>query len=442
MLIDLIGMIIASTLIIYSVCLLNDREMKHNDKRLWQAIIIYDLIVLINNELDFTYVRPIIRLVSLILILKFIIKYDFKKILVSIVYIYTIILFIEFVLSIGFSLSLDTTSSKGLMNSINNINEIGYITFLINTISTLILLFIIKSNKGYSVYKWVYKRISIIKKSKTFYTITYILLMILFSYIIIFYTSNIIASIIMFIILLIIMTYIFAKELIVRNEYEETKEKYNSTQQSLVEYEDMIDKYRVNNHENKNQLLTIQNMIKSKDKKVNEYIDNLVGNVYMTNEKIMMDVSIIPAGGLRATIHTKLNIMDDKKIKYILNIDRKIRMVDFDNISSELNLKICKIVSIFIDNAIDEVMTHKEDKVVNIEMYIENNKLVVEVSNSFINTFDVNKIFEKKYTTKSNGHGYGLSLAKELIDSEEKLNNLNRIDDDIFTQILEIKIKK
>lgn len=442
MLIDLIGMIIASTIIMYAIIVLNDRKIQLKNKTIYQSIIIYDLIVLINNELTFQYIRPIIRIMSMILILRIIMKYDLKKILISITYTYIVLLVVEFVFSLGLSLVLNIDNSNDLMSKILKINDIGYITFIINIVSSMTLLLLSKNKFGSYIYEWTIKKLNYIKENKVFYIIFYVLLMAIILYIIIFYTSNSIAAIIMFIILLFIMTYIFIKELMIRNDYEEAKEKYNNVQQSLVEYEDMIDKYRVNNHENKNQLLTIQNMIKSKDKKVNKYIDDLVGNVYMTNEKIMMDVSIIPAGGLRATIHTKLNSMDDKKIKYVLNIDRKIRMIDFDNISSELNLKICKIISIFMDNSIDEVMTHKKNKVVNVDMYIAQDKLMVEVANSFENSFDVNKIFEKRYTTKSNGHGYGLSLAKELIDSENQLDNYNKIEDDVFTQILEIRLKK
>lgn len=442
MLIDLIGMIIASTIIMYAIIVLNDRKIQLKNKTIYQSIIIYDLIVLINNELTFQYIRPIIRIMSMILILRIIMKYDLKKILISITYTYIVLLVVEFVFSLGLSLVLNIDNSNDLMSKILKINDIGYITFIINIVSSMTLLLLNKNKFGSYIYEWTIKKLNYIKENKVFYIIFYVLLMAIILYIIIFYTSNSIAAIIMFIILLFIMTYIFIKELMIRNDYEEAKEKYNNVQQSLVEYEDMIDKYRVNNHENKNQLLTIQNMIKSKDKKVNKYIDDLVGNVYMTNENIMMDVSIIPAGGLRATIHTKLNSMDDKKIKYVLNIDRKIRMIDFDNISSELNLKICKIISIFMDNSIDEVMTHKKNKVVNVDMYIAQDKLMVEVANSFENSFDVNKIFEKRYTTKSNGHGYGLSLAKELIDSENQLDNYNKIEDDVFTQILEIRLKK
>ena len=36
---------------------------------------------------------------------------------------------------------------------------------------------------------------------------------------------------------------------------------------SCDKYEDILDKYKVSNHENKNQLLTIRNMISDKNKK-------------------------------------------------------------------------------------------------------------------------------------------------------------------------------
>ena len=38
----------------------------------------------------------------------------------------------------------------------------------------------------------------------------------------------------------------------------------------------MMDKYRVLNHENKNQLLLIKSMINNKDKKVTNYIDEII----------------------------------------------------------------------------------------------------------------------------------------------------------------------
>ena len=44
------------------------------------------------------------------------------------------------------------------------------------------------------------------------------------------------------------------------------------------------------------------------------------------------------------------------------------------------------------------------------------------------------------YTTKENGHGYGLSLAREIIESNDRLSSEREIKDNIFKQILKIKM--
>ena len=41
----------------------------------------------------------------------------------------------------------------------------------------------------------------------------------------------------------------------------------------------MIDFYKVNNHENKNNFLTIRNMLEDKDQKIKDFIDNIIDNL-------------------------------------------------------------------------------------------------------------------------------------------------------------------
>ncbi len=58
------------------------------------------------------------------------------------------------------------------------------------------------------------------------------------------------------------------------NKYLTVYEKYNISLDSIREFELMIENYRINTHENKNQFRTIRNM--SKNKKINSYIDALL----------------------------------------------------------------------------------------------------------------------------------------------------------------------
>lgn len=47
-----------------------------------------------------------------------------------------------------------------------------------------------------------------------------------------------------------------------KNNYLKVYDKYNTTLSSLKQYEDILNRYRISSHENKNQLLTVRNMIK------------------------------------------------------------------------------------------------------------------------------------------------------------------------------------
>lgn len=225
------------------------------------------------------------------------------------------------------------------------------------------------------------------------------------------------------------------------NEYTKIYDKYNTTINSLKEYEDILDKYRVSNHENKNDLLTIRNMIVEKNKKTVQYIDKLVKNKIKDDEKIMQEVSVIPAGGLRGLIYSKILYMKEENIEYELNISKEIRTVDLINNLDDFDLlDICHIIGVYIDNAIEAVIELK-DKYINIDMYLENNNMIFEISNYYKGKIDLEKIEESGYTTKSNGHGYGLSLTKEIINKNKKLKNEKRLSKEIFTQILKINMK-
>ena len=227
----------------------------------------------------------------------------------------------------------------------------------------------------------------------------------------------------------------------VNNKYDKVNNKYQTSINSIKEYEAMIDKFRVNTHENKNELLTIRNMIKNNDKNIIEYIDALVNNKIKDNEKIMYQTSKIPEGGLRATIYSKLCVMDKYKIKYKLDISKSVRTVDLINLDEEVILNICKILGVFLDNAIEEVRNLKK-KEVNIELYVLENELYIDIMNNFKGNIDLDIIGRERNTSKGEEHGYGLLLVNKIVKENSKyLDNEKSINGNYFTQTLKIKIK-
>ena len=228
----------------------------------------------------------------------------------------------------------------------------------------------------------------------------------------------------------------------IKDNYNKISSKYQTSISSLKEYEVMIDQFRVYTHENRNEFYTIRNMLKNGDKRedVIKYIDALIDNKIQDNEKIMKKTAKIPSGGLRATIYSKLCLMDKLKIKYKLNISRDVKTTDLIDLDEELVLKICRILGVFLDNAIEAVKTLKK-KEISVEMYILDNKLCVDITNNFKGNLELDKISEAKYTTKGNGHGYGLTLVNQILNEEVGiLENEKSINRDAFTQTLKIKM--
>ena len=228
----------------------------------------------------------------------------------------------------------------------------------------------------------------------------------------------------------------------VKVNYNKISNKYQTSISSLKEYEVMIDKFRVDTHENKNEFLTIRNMLKDKNNKedIVKYIDKLVDNKIKDNDKIMKKTAKIPSGGLRATIYSKLCLMEKLKIKYTLNISREVRTTDLIDLDEDLVLKICKILGVFLDNAIEAVKSLKKKEIA-IEMYNIDNELCIDITNNFKGNLNLDKINNMKYTTKGEGHGYGLTLVNKLLEEEsDKLENEKSINRDTFTQTLKIKM--
>lgn len=220
-----------------------------------------------------------------------------------------------------------------------------------------------------------------------------------------------------------------------KNDYHKINDKYNSSLQHLKELEKALTNHRIDNHENKNHLMTIRNM--TKNKKVTNFIDSILNNKLKDDKKIMTETSIIPEGGLRGLFYSKLLLMSKKKIEYELDIASSVRVVNFVNFGDNTILDICKIVGIFLDNAIEEVETI-EDKYIVIEMYIEDEIFTISITNTYDNSVDKKNIYKAGVSTKGGNHGYGLSLVKKIVKYNKKLKTSHEITENEFTQILKI----
>lgn len=212
---------------------------------------------------------------------------------------------------------------------------------------------------------------------------------------------------------------------------------YNKLLKKLQEAEIIMDKYKISNHETKNQLLMIRNMLeKNSINDTKKYIDKIIENDYQDDEALLIESAKIPSGGIRSLIYSKLIHMKNNNIKFNLEIDYKLRFIE---LKEELILDICKIIGVFLDNAIEEILRIKKG-VIEIKLYLFEERLNILISNTFENTIDLEKISNNRYTTKIGYRGYGLFIVKEIVRKNQNLENIRVIENHTFIQILKVNL--
>lgn len=322
----------------------------------------------------------------------------------------------------------DVTSPVPYINLVNNIG------------TTIVSLLLWKTSYPRRIYNFIVNSIQSFKQREIIIATFLMLMVAIISTMAVYMNWNYIIVLSINTFLIFVFVFISIKFANAQSKYNEINNKYETSITSLREYEAMIDKYRIYNHENKNELQTLRNLISKKNTKALKYIDSILDNKIKDNEKIMHKTSKIPEGGLRATIYSKLCTMDEIGIKYSLDIAKDIRTVDLINMKEDIVLNICKILGVFLDNAIEAVKDLKT-KHIGIEIYLMDGDLCVDITNNYEGKLDMNKIGSSKYTTKGGNHGYGLSLVNQIIsDYPDVFENEKSITKNTFTQKIKIKM--
>lgn len=133
--------------------------------------------------------------------------------------------------------------------------------------------------------------------------------------------------------------------------------------------------------------------------------------------------------------------------KYYGAFDNNVTM-DFEVLADLSNLNIndyelSRILGILLDNAIEASKAANEKHIhVLFKSEIKNNRVVILIENTYLDkNIDLEKIFEKGYTSKSNvckNHGLGLWEVKKYLNRRKNLNLYTSQTDDYFRQQLEI----
>ena len=405
-------------------------------KKFWISSIIIGIYTLLSYLITANVVKVILDFIVLIICCEYLLRFE-KKYLSQIIILSFIIWVTLLLIDVMFSILVLYILKFDLSYINKNICFKAFLTSCICFI--MVLLFYTRK-----VRKYIFKISNVNIQNKNCYIFIIILLSVLLfstSVYICMFKYNFGVILIALFIMITVYTIIVISTINEFNQKNKIQSEYDILLKNLNEYENLLDLQRVSNHENKNQLLVIKGMVDKGEGNTSEYINSIIDTQYKDNDAIIYKTNRIPSGGLRGLIYYKILTMKEKKIISNLDVDRSLNELNFDNIPIKTNQELCKIVGVFLDNAIQAVSELKK-KEIDIYLKYENDELYIKVSNNYSGVIELDKIDSSGYTTKGKGHGYGLSLVKSIIRENDCFKNDREIHGKMFSQIIRLKINE
>ena len=214
---------------------------------------------------------------------------------------------------------------------------------------------------------------------------------------------------------------------------------YGQLLEYVKDYEKEVVEKGKKQHEYKNQLVVINDMIPKTNKKLKKYVEDKLEIEEKINDNIWLEkLTNLPSGGIKGLVYYKIKKMIENKICIYIEVDNTLSSKKkWFNVDEYLE-DYTRILGVYLDNAI-EAAIESNDKQIIIEF--KDNKEYIEfiLSNTYNGEINHENIGKEKYTTKGKGRGYGLSLVKDIIDKNKLLNQSREINGKFYVQKLTIK---
>lgn len=218
------------------------------------------------------------------------------------------------------------------------------------------------------------------------------------------------------------------------------EDKYNESMEYVLRYEKIINEQGKKNHEYNNQLMVIKGYI-NKPERLSEYLDEIIGEHKTGQNYTVKQLGFLPDGGVKGLLYHKLSKMEDNNIKYYLYVDQNLKDKDIESFDLKTYRDLTKLLGVFLDNAIDAALK-SEEKEIEVELKDKDDCLLLTISNTYDKNTDINKVGKSGFTTKGVGHGFGLSIVKDIAKTNSEIETFSSKESDKFIQTAMIYYKK
>ena len=174
---------------------------------------------------------------------------------------------------------------------------------------------------------------------------------------------------------------------------------------------DIVEETRRKQHDFKNYLNTINAIVEiTSEREVKNELKKYINSLKYSNN-IIEDIMYIDNIIIKAIIYNKLCEANRLNIKFLFNVTN-------NSLENNLNdYEISDILNNLLDNAFQAVINGAKDKVVILNIFMEENVNIVEVKNSgiTIKPENIQNIFQRGFSTKKGeNRGYGLYNISEI----------------------------
>ena len=316
-----------------------------------------------------------------------------------------------------------------------------WLLLIFKGIYTIVVSLIVFKIFEFDKFNLMFKRMTnIFNENVNYFLFTILFLSFLGFYIISYYNffrksaENFMFSFVLFCIFMILLVLLISEFFKIKTKDEEQKQLLKI----MGDYEIILDKTRENRHEMINNLLVLKGEKNKNSRRYNDILDELIKQ-YDTNKMSSYSGLYKLPNGLKGLVYYKIARIKNNDVNFRTIISDKM-YDEFNNLDTKIYYKVCKIMGILIDNAVEASINSKE-KTLLIYIYEQcNGNIVISIENSYNALLDIHDINKKGYSTKGKNRGLGLFIANRTIEEEKLLRLRQYVFESTF--ISELKIIK
>lgn len=316
-----------------------------------------------------------------------------------------------------------------------------WLLLIFKGIYTIVVSLIVFKIFEFDKFNLMFKRMTNIFNEKVnYFLFTILFLSFLGFYIISYYNffrksaENFMFSFVLFCIFMILLVLLISEFFKIKTKDEEQKQLLKI----MGDYEIILDKTRENRHEMINNLLVLKGEKNKNSRRYNDILDELIKQ-YDTNKMSSYSGLYKLPNGLKGLVYYKIARIKNNDVNFRTIISDKM-YDEFNNLDTKIYYKVCKIMGILIDNAVEASINSKE-KTLLIYIYEQcNGNIVISIENSYNALLDIHDINKKGYSTKGKNRRLGLFIANRTIEEEKLLRLRQYVFESTF--ISELKIIK